>query len=346
MKQTFFKTAITNLRLLLCLLALATVSVAYSQEEAQPKTKKAAMTKKPKSQKGYPAPQADAPPFVGSPILFLYALDVNYGIISQGSNPTRSIYITNDGDAPLIITGAKGSSSSISVDYPTTPIVKGQKVLLNIRYNTNIVGAFSKSVYLSTNASNETKTIPVYGEVKETIVQKTLTLNLSSIGMGECGNKGDFSHEGVAGRVDAYLIDRTTGEQIISMGQYRTIWFSETHSLVCPNFESEKYLESQEVTKGDVAYTQARGNVERNLNFTVNEKNYRNNQYELVISFNLGSPHKDNDFASTGYHFLTKVGEMIEKRIPLKGGYSTIGPYQTNSNRCHQYWLSFNWRLN
>lgn len=327
MKQTFFSMTIFNLRLLLCLLALmTTVSIAYPQ--------KAPIKGKTKSQEGYP-------------ILYLSSLEVNYGIITPGSNPTRSVAVTNDGDSPLIITGAKGSSSSISVDYPTTPIVKGQTVILNIRYNTNIVGVFSKSVYLTTNASNETKTIAVYGEVKETLVQKNLTLNLSSIGMGECGNKGDFSHERVAGRVDVYLIDRTTGGQIISTSQTTTIWSSETHSLACSNFASEEGLANSGAgeTMGDVVIAQARGNVNRNFNFTVNEKNYRNNQYELVVRFNLGSPHKDNDFASTGYHWLTTGGNMIEKRVPMNGGYATVGPYQTNSNRCHQYWLAFGWSL-
>ena len=327
MKQIFFKTTTINLRLLLCLVILmATLSTVYAQERE---------TKPQKKEKKRP-PQSNSQIAQGSPIPYLNTLEINYGLINQGSNATRSVYMTNDGDAPLIITSARGSNKSISVDYPTTPIIKGQPVEIKISYYANIAGAFSKSVSISTNASIEPKVVAVFGEVKE--VNNTLSLHFSNIYMGECGRNADCTHEPVAGKVEVYLIDKTTGRQVIGNNQNVTIWNSPTHSLTCSNYNANNFRNDLASGEGIVS----RGNVDRTFNFTVNQKNYQNNQYELVVRFNLGNPHKDNDFASTGYHWLTTGNNMIEARRTLnKNGSYLIGPYQTSSDRCHQYWLLF-----
>lgn len=331
MKQIFFKTTTINLRLLLSLVILmATLSTVYAQERE---------TKPQKKEKKRP-PQSNSQIAQGSPIPYLNTLEINYGLINQGSNATRSVYMTNDGDAPLIITSARGSNKSISVDYPTTAIVKGQTVEIKIGYNGNIAGTFSKSVSISTNASVEPKVITIYGEVKE--VFKNLNLNLANIYMGECGRNNDCAHEPVAGKVEVYLIDKTTGKQVFSTNQNATIWSSGTHSLVCSNLKTGQ----SETGAGDSFVAENSGNIDKWVRFTVNQRTYQNNQYELVVRFNLGNPHRDNDFASTGYHWLTTDNNMIEARIPLNNTHhSMIGPFQTNSNRCHQYWLSFGWWL-
>ncbi len=52
---------------------------------------------------------------------------IDYGKISKSDNAVRSFEFTNTGDAPLIITGAESTVSSIVVTKPADAITAWQK---------------------------------------------------------------------------------------------------------------------------------------------------------------------------------------------------------------------------
>jgi len=100
------------------------------------------------------------------PVMSLDALVVDYGTIQQNAEPLRKLAFTNTGDAPLIIQNARGSCGCTVPTWPKKPIMPGETSELEIRYATNRIGKFSKTVTLTTNeVGAEPHVIKVQGKV-------------------------------------------------------------------------------------------------------------------------------------------------------------------------------------
>jgi hypothetical protein len=92
---------------------------------------------------------------------------VDYGTIKQNSDRVRHFAFTNTGSEPLIIKNAQGSCGCTVPTYPKEPIMPGQKASIDVNYDTNRVGAFTKTVTLTTNAEGqETKVLTIKGVVE------------------------------------------------------------------------------------------------------------------------------------------------------------------------------------
>lgn len=181
-------------------------------------------------------------------------------------------------------------------------------------------------------------------------VSKNLMVTLNGIFMGECGNPNDCTHEPVAGEVHIYLVDKTTGAKVLSTNAESTLWNSNrNYDLVCTNYKSASAGNGYGSGDGIIAPESVANNLRTKLFYSVDEAMFRSNRYELVVRFNLGSAHKDNDFASTGYHWLKQGNGKVEAKLelPVISNHErrTIGPYQTDSNRCHEYVLQFDLKV-
>jgi hypothetical protein len=92
--------------------------------------------------------------------------EIDYGKIDKGGDPLRKFTFTNVGDEPLIISNAQGSCGCTVPTYPKEPIMPGQSASIDVRYDTQRVGPFTKSVTLTTNEANQTRVLTIKGEVK------------------------------------------------------------------------------------------------------------------------------------------------------------------------------------
>ena len=99
------------------------------------------------------------------PVMAFETETVDYGVIEQGSDPYRVFKFTNTGNAPLIITNAKGSCGCTVPTYPKEPIGPGETSEIKVRYDTNRLGKFTKRVTLTTNAGEEKQMLTIQGEV-------------------------------------------------------------------------------------------------------------------------------------------------------------------------------------
>ena len=100
------------------------------------------------------------------PVMFFESKVVDYGTIQQHGEPLRKLVFTNTGDAPLIIQNARGSCGCTVPTWPKKPIMPGETGELEIRYATNRLGKFSKTVTLTTNEEGvEPHVIKVQGKV-------------------------------------------------------------------------------------------------------------------------------------------------------------------------------------
>ena len=91
---------------------------------------------------------------------------IDYGTVVQGADPLRKFYFTNTGSEPLIIKKAQGSCGCTIPTYPKEPIMPGQKGVIEVRYDTQRIGSFAKTVTITTNAAEENKVINIKGLVE------------------------------------------------------------------------------------------------------------------------------------------------------------------------------------
>ena len=79
---------------------------------------------------------------------------IDYGDITKGSNGVRTFTFENTGDAPLEIQGVRSSCGCTIPKKPEAPIEPGKKGEITVRYDTNRVGVFRKTITVNTNVSN------------------------------------------------------------------------------------------------------------------------------------------------------------------------------------------------
>ncbi len=108
--------------------------------------------------------KADTPKVEGPSILFESDV-MDYGTIQKNADGKREFVFTNNGNKPLIITNAQGSCGCTVPSYPKEPIAPGARGVIGVKYATDRVGAFTKTITLTTNAAEPTKVLTIKGTV-------------------------------------------------------------------------------------------------------------------------------------------------------------------------------------
>jgi len=90
---------------------------------------------------------------------------IEYGDIAQNSDGNRVFKFKNVGKTPLIISQVKGSCGCTVPTKPEEPIMPGETGEIKVKYATNRVGSFSKTVTITSNASEQTKVLRIKGRV-------------------------------------------------------------------------------------------------------------------------------------------------------------------------------------
>ncbi|MCW3086580.1 MAG: hypothetical protein JWP12_3946 [Bacteroidetes bacterium] len=91
---------------------------------------------------------------------------VDYGTIEHNADGNREFKFTNTGKEPLIISNAVGSCGCTTPQWPKEPIKPGASGVIKVHYATDRVGAFEKTVTLTSNADTPSKVIKIKGVVK------------------------------------------------------------------------------------------------------------------------------------------------------------------------------------
>ncbi len=79
---------------------------------------------------------------------------IDYGDITKGSNGVRTFVFKNTGDAPLEIQGVRSSCGCTIPKKPEAPIEPGKKGEITVRYDTNRIGIFRKTITVNTNVAS------------------------------------------------------------------------------------------------------------------------------------------------------------------------------------------------
>ena len=80
---------------------------------------------------------------------------IDYGEISKGSDGVRTFIFENTGNAPLEIQGVRSSCGCTIPKKPEVPIAPGDKGEITVRYDTNRIGVFRKTITVNTNVPSK-----------------------------------------------------------------------------------------------------------------------------------------------------------------------------------------------
>ena len=109
---------------------------------------------------------------------------IDYGVIEHNSDGNREYKFTNNGNQPLIIKAAKGSCGCTVPNYKkedgSSEWAPGESGTVKVKYATNRIGKFTKTITLTTNTADKKPVIlTIKGEVlapaKETGVPQKKT---------------------------------------------------------------------------------------------------------------------------------------------------------------------------
>jgi hypothetical protein len=134
------------------LLALLVVGVTATNAQETAKAKK--------------AKNAIAAPRVEGAGMVFVTETIDYGKIAHNADGKREFVFTNNGNKPLIITNTQGSCGCTVPTSPKEPIAPGAKGIIGVKYATDRVGPFTKTVTVTSNAEGQpTKVLTIKGEV-------------------------------------------------------------------------------------------------------------------------------------------------------------------------------------
>ncbi|MGB1043225.1 MAG: DUF1573 domain-containing protein [Tenacibaculum sp.] len=93
---------------------------------------------------------------------------IDYGKIEKGTNKAKVFEFVNIGNQPLIIKQVISTCGCAVPKKPEHPIMPGKKGKIEVSYDTNRVGAFSKMFTIVSNAKTKRKRVKIKGLVNNT----------------------------------------------------------------------------------------------------------------------------------------------------------------------------------
>ena len=108
---------------------------------------------------------ASTPKVDGAGMVFVTET-IDYGTVAYNSDGRREFVFTNNGNKRLIITNLQSTCGCTVPTYPKEPIAPGAKGVIGVKYDTSRAGqAFTKTVTLTTNAVEPSRTLTIKGNV-------------------------------------------------------------------------------------------------------------------------------------------------------------------------------------
>ncbi|MCF0211836.1 MAG: DUF1573 domain-containing protein [Bacteroidales bacterium] len=87
------------------------------------------------------------------------ALEHNYGQVQKGGDGTCEFTFTNTGNEPLILSNVRASCGCTTPSWTQAPVMPGQTGTIKVKYNTNNVGQFNKTITVNSNAVDNPRVV-------------------------------------------------------------------------------------------------------------------------------------------------------------------------------------------
>lgn len=90
---------------------------------------------------------------------------IDLGEIPQNKPKAITFEFTNTGTEAVVITNVKASCGCTATNYTKSPIKPGEKAMVEATYNAAAIGAFTKTVTVTTTAETAPKILSFKGKV-------------------------------------------------------------------------------------------------------------------------------------------------------------------------------------
>lgn len=91
--------------------------------------------------------------------------EIDYGTIQHNADGERTFTFTNTGKSPIVISAVNTSCGCTVPAYSKEPVMPGKSSDIKVKYATDRVGAFKKTITIISNASEPSKVLRIQGEV-------------------------------------------------------------------------------------------------------------------------------------------------------------------------------------
>lgn len=102
---------------------------------------------------------------VDGPVITFEKMEHDYGTIQQGADGNCEYKFKNTGNEPLIISDVRKSCGCTTPTWSKEPILPGKSGVIKVGYDTNRIGAFTKTITVISNATNPSVELKFMGNV-------------------------------------------------------------------------------------------------------------------------------------------------------------------------------------
>ena len=92
--------------------------------------------------------------------------DHNFGTVANGSDVSYEFEFINTGKEPLVINNVSTSCGCTTPSWPREPIPSKGRATIKVRYDSNRIGNFSKTITVYSNAKNSPVVLSIKGSVQ------------------------------------------------------------------------------------------------------------------------------------------------------------------------------------
>lgn len=118
---------------------------------------------------------------LSGPVMTFEKSEIDYGKIAQGADPLRKFKFKNTGTEPLVIKNARGSCGCTVPNYKKEPVMPGETSEIEVRYDTQRVGEFTKTITIESNEGDQPRILTIRGTVNEKPAEVGVPTNAPSI---------------------------------------------------------------------------------------------------------------------------------------------------------------------
>lgn len=100
-----------------------------------------------------------------SPVIEFKAVEHNFQKLEYKGDASYFFEFKNTGKAPLILTNVSASCGCTTPEWTKEPILPGKTGKIKVTYNSQIIGVFTKLIYVYSNAATNMITLTIKGEI-------------------------------------------------------------------------------------------------------------------------------------------------------------------------------------
>lgn len=101
------------------------------------------------------------------PEMTFKAMEKDFGTVKQGSDVSFDFVFKNTGKADIVITNVQASCGCTTPEWTKQPVQKKKEGTIKVRYDSNRLGAFTKTITVTSNAKNSPLVLTIKGNIEQ-----------------------------------------------------------------------------------------------------------------------------------------------------------------------------------